>query len=232
MQNSALSQAEHDLPSMTIGQIATSLPGAAGVFRRHKMDFCCGGGKLLREEAERRNINMQSLLNELDQAAGRADAPAPTEVDALIDHIVTRYHAVHRVELADLLRMARRVETVHADHPDVVKGLADAIEHLALEMESHMMKEEQVLFPMMRRVLRGEAIPMIVNPIHMMRHEHDDHGENLHGIIDMTHEFTPPPTACNTWRALYLGLSKFAEDLEMHVALENNQLFPHFEKLA
>ena len=90
-----------------------------------------------------------------------------------------------------------------------------------------MQKEEQILFPMMRT----GGHPMIVHPIGMMRHEHDDHGEELRTLAALTNDMTPPEGACNSWRALYAGCSKFAEDLTEHIHIENNILFPRFETL-
>ena len=92
-------------------------------------------------------------------------------------------------------------------------------------LESHMQKEEQVLFPLM---LAG-GNPMIVHPIAMMRHEHDECGEELRAIAALTGDMTVPDDACNSWRALYAGLAKLAEDLTEHIHIENNILFPRFE---
>ena len=93
------------------------------------------------------------------------------------------------------------------------------------ELESHMQKEEQILFPMM---LSG-GNPMIVHPIGIMRHEHDSHGEELKALAALTGDLTVPAEACTTWRALYAGLAKLTEDLTEHIHIENNILFPKFE---
>ena len=89
------------------------------------------------------------------------------------------------------------------------------------ELESHMQKEEQVLFP----ILRQHSALAVQDPIMVMRYEHDQHGEALEGLENLTHDFTPPQGACNTWRALYLGLEQLRQDLMQHIHLENNILF-------
>ena len=86
-------------------------------------------------------------------------------------------------------------------------------------------KEEQVLFP----ILRAGGHPMARQPISMMRHEHEDHGRTLDKLDELTQGITPPPGACNTWRALYTGLAQLKSDLMEHIHLENNLLFPTFE---
>jgi len=166
------------------------------------------------------NAPAPSLFNQ--QAS--ADLAIPEETDEIIDHIVTRYHAVHRSELPELTRLAQRVEDVHANHPACPKGLAALVATIQAEMESHMQKEEQVLFPMMQR----GGHPMIGHPIAMMRHEHDEHAANLAAMAEITNNLTLPAEACRTWRDLYAGLGKLAADLETHIHIENDILFPRF----
>ncbi len=208
----------------SLGEIAVSLPGATAVFRRHKLDFCCGGAESLEGAAKRKGLDPAPIAAELARLAPQP-SDLPDDVAGLVNLIVERYHAVHRRELPELRKLAARVEAVHAGHADVPAGLADLLAKLHGELESHMQKEEQVLFPMM--VAGGH--PMIVHPIAMMRHEHDGAGEDLSQVTALTHDMTPPEGACNSWRALYAGLAKFAEDLTEHVHIENNILFPRFE---
>lgn len=208
----------------SLGEIAVSLPGATAVFRRHKLDFCCGGAESLEGAAKRKGLDPAPIAAELAQLSPQA-SELPESVEGLVGLIVERYHAVHRCELPELRRLAARVEAVHAGHSDVPAGLADVLARLHAELESHMQKEEQVLFPLM---LAG-GHPMITHPIAMMRHEHDTAGEDLAEVTALTHDMTPPEGACNTWRALYAGLAKFNEDLTEHVHIENNILFPRFE---
>ncbi len=153
------------------------------------------------------------------------DAIALQETGALIDHILTRYHEVHRAELAELQVLARKVATVHADDPDMPNGLARALGVLAREMEDHMVKEEMILFPAMR----AGGGPGIEHPIAVMRADHDDHAENIALIRKLTHDLSPPDHACGSWRALYAGTEKLLDDLAAHIALENDVLFPRFE---
>ncbi len=155
-------------------------------------------------------------------------AALPEDVEDLIQLILERYHQVHRRELPELRALARRVESVHADHAAVPKGLAEVLARLQSELESHMQKEEQILFPLM---LSGGS-PMIVHPIAMMRHEHDEAGEDLKAVSKLTGDLTLPTEACNTWRALYAGLAKLAEDLTEHIHIENNILFSEIRGLT
>jgi len=133
-----------------------------------------------------------------------------------------RYHDVHRIQLPELARLAKRVEHVHGERADCPNGLAAHLELMRDELENHMQKEEQILFPL----LKSGNYEFARGPIMVMQHEHDDHGQNLDVILRLTNDITPPPFACVTWRALYTGLTQLKEDLMAHIHLENNVLFP------
>ncbi|MGO9768934.1 MAG: iron-sulfur cluster repair protein YtfE [Roseiarcus sp.] len=220
-----MSQAEpQSLAVRSLGDIAASLPGSTAIFRRHKLDFCCGGSESLEKAARQKGLDPASIEAELARLSPEQDS-IPDSVEDLIGSILERYHQVHRQEMPELRTLAIRVERVHADHPAAPAGLADLLARMQGELESHMEKEEQVLFPLM---LAG-GNPMIVHPIGMMRHEHEEHGEQLKALAAITGDMTPPDGACNSWRALYAGLAKLAEDLTEHIHIENNILFPRFE---
>jgi regulator of cell morphogenesis and NO signaling len=215
-------------PQQTIGQIAVELPGATAVFRRLKLDFCCGGNVVLSQAVADKGLDLQAVVQELSalrRPSGLPDASAPAD---LVDHIVNRYHDVHRAQLPELIRMARRVEAVHRANPQAPAGLANALEAMEQELLPHMHKEEAVLFPM----LRAGGNDFVAHPIGMMRSEHVEHGKAMEHIFRLTNDITTPPEACNTWRALYAGLAQFSEDLINHIHLENNVLFPQFEASA
>lgn len=218
-----------DLMDQSLGSLAKRISGATRVFDAHHLDFCCGGNQSLRDAAATRGLDaapIVALLLELEQRAD--DGTEPTWDQAppgdIIDHILARYHDVHREQLPELIRLARKVEHVHGERPDCPHGLADLLSQMAQELESHMRKEEDVLFPMIRR---GHGL-MAGAPIGVMRLEHDDHGVALRAVDTLTQGITPPRSACTTWRALYHGLRTFRHDLMAHIHTENNILFERF----
>ena len=119
--------------------------------------------------------------------------------------------------------MARKVNKVHGKkRPESLPELLEVYLGLKAELEQHMLKEEQILFPMIRR---GEGATT-GGPISVMEYEHDSAGRALERLRVLTDEFTVPEQACNTWRALWHGLAAFEESLHQHIHLENNILFP------
>mgnify|MGYP002784664723 CR=1 FL=1 len=208
-----------------LGQLARTLPGATQVFHEFQLDFCCGGKHSLREAAAGKGLDAQAIAARLEALRGIESGDGcdwtRVPVDVLIDHILNRYHARLREQVPELIRLARRVEQVHGDRPECPRGLAEHLEAMQQELESHMLKEEQVLFPMLMRGMGGLA----GGPIAVMRGEHDQHGEELRRLEALTDGITLPRGACNTWRALYLGLATLREELMEHIHLENNILF-------
>ncbi|KOF52823.1 MULTISPECIES: iron-sulfur cluster repair protein YtfE [unclassified Achromobacter] len=213
-----------NLIDQPLGQLARTIPGATRIFHEYDLDFCCGGKHSLREAAAEKSLDPAAiearLLAATDAGQERRDWGGASPSD-LIDHILVRYHERHREQLPELIRLARKVEQVHAGHPDCPAGLAELLHGMQQELESHMQKEELVLFPLLAR---GHAA-MAGGPIMVMRMEHDQHGDALRELLALTHDITLPRGACNTWRALYLGLAAFREDLMEHIHLENNILF-------
>ena len=144
-----------------------------------------------------------------------------TPTDQLIDHILSSYHQRHREQLPELISLARRVEQVHGNHEACPHGLADHLAEMKQTLESHMLKEEQILFPMLLRGAQSDAR----GPISVMRFEHEQHDEGLGKLRALTSDMQPPAHSCNTWRTLYQGLDVFCQELTQHIQLENDVLF-------
>ena len=199
--------------------------GASRIFYRHGLDFCCNGRVSLDEACGRKGLDVDALIAEIqseevaDESFDRWDEAA---LGALIEHILARFHEAHRAELPRLIEMAHKVESVHGEKASCPKGLAQHLEKMQQELELHMQKEEEVLFPLIASG-RGR---MAAIPVQVMEQEHKDHGENLARMRELAHDYAPPAEACGTWRALYLGVGELESELMHHIHLENNVLFP------
>lgn len=209
----------------TLGALARDIPGATAIFREHHLDFCCGGDQTLDAAAQAKGLDASIITSQLAALDDSITGEMPPDVNGLIDLIVSRFHNGHRRELPELIVLATKVEQVHANHPAVPAGLAQMLQTMLDELESHMQKEEQILFPLMRRNPGGFLAP----PISRMRAEHDDHARMLQRLEQVAHDFRAPAEACSTWRALYVGLDHFTAEFMQHVHTENNILFPQFE---
>lgn len=212
-------------PETQVGAITDVLPGATEVFRRAGIGFCCGGAETLADAAAHNGADLSALMAALQALVARSANVPPTETAALIGHILARFHDVHREELEWLIPLAQKVETVHGDHDEAPLGLTEALIALAQDLDDHMTKEEEILFPMMR----AGGNPMIAHPVAAMRHEHEVTDGLLAQVMAVTRDLDLPAGACRSWTALYAGLRKFADDLTAHIHLENDVLFPRYE---
>lgn len=140
----------------------------------------------------------------------------------LVDHIEQHYHAGLRSQLPRLVQRARVIERENAQHADAPTGLADLLEQFASNLESHMAKEERMLFPILRTGSRGGPVDM---PIRMMEREHDSHDSELEQIRQLTHDLVAPSDASADWQRLYADLATLEAELHQHIYLENNVLF-------
>jgi len=227
-------------PETTIAEIASAMPRAIPVFQKHGIDFCCGGRRALAEVCSEKGVGFETIVGEIETAGLK---PPGTDTDwaneplgALVDHILVRYHATLKEELPRLLALAEKVATVHgANHPDTLPALRDTFRSLKDELDSHLEKEEHVLFPYVRELetaARGlrpaMSIPLGLasGAIGVMEREHEVAGLALKTIHRLTDGFRPPDDGCGSFRALYAGLEIFEADLHSHIHLENNILFP------
>lgn len=210
-------------PTTTLAELAIALPAASRVFHRHGLDFCCHGGRPLAEACAERGLDPQAVLAEVatEGQGVTKERWDQRSLGDLVEFIVGYYHARLRTELPELLTMAERVETRHAEKASCPRGLAAHIAHVHQAVLEHLEKEEQILFPMLRSG-RGS---LAAGPIQVMELEHDDHAASLRRTRALTTDLVPPEEACNTWRALYLRLAEFEAELMEHIHLENHVLF-------
>lgn len=212
-----------DYANQPLSEIAISLPMASAIFRRNRLDFCCGGKQTLKDACQKKNLNLDQIISQLkeltpDSTFKIQDKP----LSEITQFIIQRYHDDLRKRIPELIQLAGKVERVHHDHEACPRGLTSLMENLFQEMMMHMMKEEQVLFPLIDSG-RGS---MAMMPVKVMISEHEGHGRELEEVRRLTSDFTPPADGCGTWRALYNGLEKLEEELMEHIHIENNILFP------
>jgi regulator of cell morphogenesis and NO signaling len=221
----------------TVAAIASTLPSSVRVFQRHGIDFCCGGKTPLATACREHGIPFADLVSAIE-----ASALAPSDerdwnaepLHLLIDHIIATYHDALRKDLPRLESMAAKVARTHGLSAEHLARLEAIVSELSAELRSHMFKEERVLFPAIRTIEEGGAHPGIPidMPIAVMEHEHDHAAALLSELRTITNSYVPPPWACETFRALYYGLSELEAAMHIHVHLENNVLFPRALVLA
>lgn len=207
-----------------LSELAISVPRITEIFRKHRLDFCCGGKQTLKDACEKRHLNLKTIVDEIQKLHPQSSMNEFCDIplSELTKYIVSRYHEDLRKRIPELIFLAEKVERVHKDHGSCPHGLTEQLNLMNTELTMHMMKEENVLFPLINSN-RGN---MAMMPIKVMGMEHDQHGKQLEALHQLTNDFIPPEGACATWRSLYAGLEDLEKELMEHIHLENNILFP------
>ena len=227
----------NELEIQTVGQMVVERPQRSRVFDRLRIDYCCGGKRTLEEACAKRGLDLKAVLAELEafdaEANTQPDAvrPANLTMTELADDIERTHHAYLREELPRLGDLVKKVSAVHGQAHPWLAGLTSVYADLVAELEPHMLKEEQILFPLIRELDQATTTPSfhcgsVGNPIRMMEMEHQNAGAALDRIREMTTDYEIPEGACNSFRAMLSGLEHLEADLHLHIHKENEILFP------
>jgi regulator of cell morphogenesis and NO signaling len=224
----------------SLGEIVIGHPGAAPVFERLGIDYCCHGGRSLNEAALAAGLDPAAVMDEVVRAdeAASADhealaAYADLDPAELADHIERTHHAYLHAELPRLVDLTAKIAAVHGErHPELIE-VAIATVELHDDMEPHMGREEMVLFPMIRALAGGTGDApashcggSLEHPIARMMLEHEATGEILERLRRLTDGYEVPEDGCATYLAAYRGLEQVERDTHTHIHKENNVLFP------
>lgn len=215
----------------TVATLVLDHPELAPVFQRHRIDFCCQGGKALAVACQERGLDARTVLGELEAAVAARRAPEGPDprglsTPALIAQIIATHHAYLREILPFVRGLAAKVGRVHGDHNPRLRELNDHVQALGEALVPHLDTEEQVLFPML--MSRTPDATSVVAELGAMHGDHLAVGELLSKIRDAAEGFQTPDWACNSYRTLFAELHTLEADILRHVHLENHVLMPRF----
>ncbi len=222
----------------TVREVVLEIPGATRLFEKLGIDYCCGGEHSLEEACAQANVELNDVLSVLAQTThdeNRNENFLDAKLAYVIDHIVSTHHVFTREEIDRLQALLLKVCTKHGQNHPELEQLQTLFQSLSSELRPHMMKEELVLFPYIvameeaaasKRTLGVPPFGAVTNPVRMMMAEHENAGELLKQMRQITSSYSTPPDACISYETLYRALDAFEKDLHQHIHLENNILFP------
>lgn len=232
------------LAKQNVGDIVSENYHAAGVFKSHGIDFCCGGGRPLEVVCKKQGIELDTITNALENISWKKHTGTENysqwTPSFLIDYIINKHHNFVRLKTEEIPIYAAKVARVHGErHPENVEIL-ERFTFLANDLIEHLKDEEETVFPLIKRLsekreagedLSKEDKLAIKSELDKMIDDHEGAGEAMAAIRELSNNFTPPQCACKTYQVLYQNLAGFEEDLHKHVHLENNILFKKTEQL-
>lgn len=233
-----------DLKNKNVGDIVAERFASAKVFKQYGIDFCCHGNIRLEQACTNAGISVEQVIADLQkQEQDVADGNIPFAawpLDLLIDYVVKVHHRGIRTKGPELLKLIEKVKRVHGDAHTELHELYELVSVLLEDLEMHLQKEENVLFPYLYELFAasqsGQSISSmhcgsIANPIRVMNMEHENEGNRYLHIKEITDGFRVPEDACGSYRLMLAELESFIDALFEHIHIENNILFPKFMEL-
>ena len=222
-----------------IGELVAKDYRTASVFKKYGIDFCCQGNRTLNEACAAKKIdtNLVALdLNALIETQSESAIDFKSwPIDLLADYIEKKHHRYVEEKTLEIKPYLEKICRVHGErHPELLE-ISEHFNATAGELAKHMKKEELILFPNVRKMVKAKQensklkeppFGTVQNPIQMMMDEHSTEGERFRKIETLSNNYTPPEDACNTYRVTIALLKEFEQDLHLHIHLENNILFP------
>ncbi len=228
-----------NIAEKTIGEIVAEDYRTAQVFKNHRIDFCCNGNRSIVEACAEKKVELGKLIEEIELVQSGNSASTTDfkswPLDLLADYIEKTHHRYVEEKLPVLKQYLKKLCEVHgSNHPELFE-IYDEFSASAGELAAHMKKEEFILFPYIRKMVKVKGskaaltapnFGTVKNPVQMMMDEHTTEGDRFEKISKLSNNYTPPADGCNTYKVTYALLSEFEEDLHLHIHLENNILFP------
>ena len=232
----------------SLGEFVAKYPQTRGVFEKFGLDYCCGGKQLISIAAEEKNISLNELVSFLQNALAETQSDKEVKIwineplSEIIDHIMQKHHALMWEKLPYIEALLSKIVLVHGNnHGDFLVPLKNTFIDLKEKLEKHLQSEEQVLFPYVKELEShiqtnskkpSEDPALLKKIVEVLFDEHDEAGEALSKMRNLTSDYVLPKDACASFKALYEELKAIEDDLHEHVHLENIVLFPRIKKLV
>jgi len=218
-----------------IGDIVTIFPGASNLFLEYRIDFCCGGNRPLTVAIKEQNLDENKILNLLNERYVEFQEKNEKFIDwakekpsKLVDYIVDKHHAYLNEELPKLSELTLKILKVHGESHEELFKVHKLFNTLRIELEEHLIKEEDVLFPAIKKYeveKTSDNREKMINLLNELEQEHTGAGDIIKELREVTNHYIVPEGACRTYELTYRKLRELELDTFQHIHLENNILF-------
>ena len=228
-----------DFSQIKIKDLVTENFHTAELFEKLGIDYCCNGDRILKTALDEKNISSSKFLSELEKVKNSSlieyQKYSEWDLDFLTQYIIENHHKYVKNAIPNISNHLQKVFEAHGEKHSFIVNVQKIFFEVAEELTQHMMKEERILFPIIKYLADSQKLRekpktrgyvTIQNPIRQMEAEHISAGNALENIRRLTNNYTLPEDSCATFEITYKELEKFEKDLHKHVHLENNILFP------
>ena len=223
----------------SLGEVVTVYPAVVKKFNDMELDYCCGGSKSLEVALKEKGVDVDKFVEDLNKEFKEFKFENSQYVDwreksseELIRHIVETHHGETFRLLKEIDPLMVKVFRVHFSHdPELLMKVHSLFGKLKCELEEHLLKEENILFPLMIKYDKAKdekEKKEIEEDIRIIVNEHEAAGDILKELAEVTDDYKVPEWGCISFKLLYDYLHDLEKDLFIHIHKENNILFPRY----
>lgn len=223
----------------SLGEVVTVYPAVVKKFNDMELDYCCGGNKSSELALKEKGVDVDKFVEDLNKEFKEFKFENSQYVDwreksseELISHIVETHHGETFRLLKEIDPLMVKVFRVHFSHdPELLMKVHSLFGKLKCELEEHLLKEENILFPLMIKYDKAKnekEKKEIEEDIRIIVNEHEAAGDILKELAEVTDDYKVPEWGCISFKLLYDYLHDLEKDLFIHIHKENNILFARY----
>ena len=225
-----------------IGDIVVKFPNVTDIFKQYRIDFCCGGDRLLSAAIKEQGVNEEELLKEINTSYEKFKNNVSLKdrnwlevpLDELVDQILNVHHAYLYENLPKIRELTTKILRVHGQNHPELSRVHKLFHMIKIELDAHLIEEETIQYPAIRAYSISNSqtdLYKAIDIIEQLQDEHTGAGNILKELRAITNDYEVPAGACTTYRLTYSKLEEMESDIFQHIHLENNILFPRLLKL-
>ncbi|WP_283591900.1 iron-sulfur cluster repair di-iron protein [Clostridium butanoliproducens] len=219
-----------------LGEVVSIFPAASRIFNDVKIDYCCGGHDTLGEALKEKGIDSYKFIEKLNEEYEKFIESNEEYIDwrkekpiNLMKNILDTHHEYTKRELKEIDVLLSKILKVHfSHHGEELLKVHRLFGLLKIELEEHLIKEEENLFPLIEKyeLTKEENLKKEIDKfIKETENEHDEAGDILKELEKITRDFKAPEDACTTYKLAYDKIHNLEKDLFIHIYKENSVLF-------
>lgn len=227
--------------SALVSDIVTKDYRTADVFRKHGINFCCGGKIPLDTICDAMGLDQKEIEKELKLAVQTINISSflayhEWDIGFLTDFIVHVHHAYLKKALPEIKDYLERFVEGHRKKYPYLNELQVDFMSLKQELLPHLQEEEEIIFPYIKQISHaylnqesygGLLVRTLRKPVeNIMNHENEMVNKMLKRLREHTDNYTLPENPCVNHKVTFSKLRELDNDLVHHMHLENNILFP------
>jgi regulator of cell morphogenesis and NO signaling len=221
----------------TISQLVWENPIFDPILQKYNIDSRFAANLLVTEVCTMRGLNLQEVVQDLEGSLREnkfldEKVLAGYGIPELIGYILFTHHAYLEKELPRLEGLfGEAVLEDGAGHPELLE-LVPLFKDFKDSMLWHMQEEEKHLFPFfLLMVENNDSSPAmneegIQNLVRLFENEDEEIRLDLERLRDKTRNYHVPEGVGQAYRDLFHDLSRMEIELNRHVRVENQILFP------